>query len=343
MYSEFTPQSGPQVAPGHNTEPDFDPTFDIATLLAPGAGQAARAAGRAGEGLANIPIQAYRRNQVGKAIPQMKMLFDEMGTPLTNTIRAITGTGRENMPAWTGQAASAMADEGGGPIAIPGLLRGIRRKVDDFKGAWNVDIPYIAGGDYPQALLTKDADNTVLGRIAEALGERPGRVGQSVRGFYKPAGDEQGNYLADVIALRKQYATPEEGTLTHETGHLAAKRLQGYGLRNPPEEAMMRARNQVADPLDYQDYLEAVTKENPLLDRHFRKPIKTIDELGYPSFRTSPYANMSPERMGDELWTRYNSGQLEKYNTKAPFSDPEPLLSGRLSELVDSLIHPSLR
>lgn len=280
---------------------------------------------RAAEAVTNIPIQSYRRKQVAEAIPQLGALFDELGTPLTNVWRGAKGT-LEGVYNPAPQFAAAM--EEGSTSPATNLLRGIRRKVDDLKGSWNVDIPYVAQGEYPQVLMTKDADNQLLGRIAEALGQAPGRVGEGVRGFYAPV-QSQNNYLADIIALRKQFATPEAGTLTHETGHLASKRIRGYGdWGNQPTDAINTARN-VAASQDLTDYFHSLVQEN--------RPYKNLLR------KRGAYADISPEKLGEEIWTRDNAGQLEKYKGAAPFEDTAPWLSDRLSSLAYDLTHPSLR
>ena len=310
------------------SQEQLGPVINAALAVAPAFGQGIRGLGSAAEGLANIPVQSYRRKQVGEAIPQLGELFSELGNPVTNLWRGA----KDIAGNWTPQANEipAMADMSGIPEGVPGVLRSIQSGVDRLKGSWNVEIPYLAKDQYPQVLMTKDADNQLLGKIAEAIGQRPGTVSDRSRGFYVPVGDQNKNYLADIIALRKEAATPEVGTLAHETGHLAARRITGYPTyQNAPEGLVSQARTAVSDPLNYQDYLSAVTSENPEYAAWLQK--------------TPAYSSLSPERMGDELWTRNNAGQFDKWRDAVPWNDPAPELSGRLSEFLNTLIHPSMR
>lgn len=294
----------------------------------------------AGEALTDIPVQAYRRHVVGQRYPEIGQAFSELGNPVTNTWRAIAGRGEKDVTpnlGWSPMAADTS-------LSSPDLLSNLRNRVDRWKGSWNVDIPYLTEGEYPQLLITKDQSNQILPRLAEMVTGKQGVAGPGTRGFSAYLKDDNKGYLADLIAARRE-AIPQ-GTLTHETGHLAKRRLLGYGdLSNQPTDLINKAREStgIADPSIYGDYLEAITGTNPWYDAKFRTPIKARNELGEEVLKASPYRNLTPLSMGDELWTRYNAGQLARYQPTTPFNDPEPIMSGKISELVDSLIHPSMR
>lgn len=298
--------------------------------VTPDSGMLRRSAGS----LLNRPIQAERRQLVGERIPGIDQSFEvTRRRPIANALDSLVGDG-QGAATWGEQLAPAMMDEGG-PIAIPGLLRGIRNKMerglDNWRGSWNVDIPYVTQGEYPQTLFTKGVDNSALRAIAAAVGEKnPGRITPTVNGFAKTVTDDMGNYMADLIAMRKDRFTRGAGTHTHETVHIGNKRAQGYsGIKNAPQEYIDRAQTEVGNPRDVADYLEAVRLENMPYDVHLRK--------------SPAYKDLGSLRMGDEMTARKLAGQTADYESEHRWYDPAPEMTDRLTTYVRSLIHPSLR
>lgn len=299
----------PQSAPG--------PLYDIL----PEIGNYIEMIPGAAKSLANIPIQAARRSAIAKEIPQMAETFKQMGNPLTNVWKMVKGA----MPEFQGgmQPAGEMALDQGAQVAAS-LPTRARELMGELKGSWGINIPYNPKGTaYPWAVVSDDANRSLLPQIAEGLGVS-GRVNDKTRGFYLPV-KKDNTFLGDVIAMRES-AIPG-GTPIHETGHLASKRVRGYGeLENQPWDNITEARRAFSSemaPQHLSDYLGAIPDNNPTMNNYLRH---------------HGYGNLSNERMGEELWVRNNAGQTVK---KAPaFEDPAPFMGERLSGLTEDLLHP---
>jgi len=283
----------------------------------------------AAKGAANIPIQAYRRSQIAKEIPQMGEVFKKMGNPLTNLYRQIAGAMPEMGVGMEPAGAVAMDVGGNEARSLPSRARQL---VDELKGTWGIDIPYNPHGTkYPWAMITEDAENKLLPEIAKGLGYRGGKVTPNAKGFYLPA-QQEGNFLADVTAFRR--AAIPTGTPTHEiSGHLAAKRVRGYGdLKGQPFDYINEARQAVAPnspqlaPEMAGDFFEALAQNNPKYAQHFQK---------YDVYKDLPDA-----KIGEELWSRDVANQLSPLKKKLAFENPAPEFGDRLRDLGDNLLHP---
>lgn len=284
-----------------------------------------------GKKAASIPIQMYRRAQVAKQIPEMGALFKELGNPLSNIGRMISDTASDlsnRIPQMGNRPVEMMADIGTNTYNP-------QRLIDKVKGAWGIDVPYLTDGRLPQALVTTDADNQLLGKIAEALGARPGQVPQGAKGFFTSIKDNN-RYLSDIAAMRRD-AIPA-GTGLHEVGgHGVSKRVRGYGdTPGQPSEHIDEARRAIYPdapdiaPDIMADYFSAVTQNNP-------KYAKAL------AGKSTNYGKLPPDKLGEEIISRQNAGQLGNWNAKVPFDDPEPFFRQRYQDYGLSLTHPSIR